>query len=78
MKQKIGSLIDSAGVGVCLAPGDMITDVVVIAKVVTGDGSVGVAMEVSEACSWLDTLGLMTAGFSIMRASSPLMRDERD
>lgn len=78
MRQKIGSIIDSSGVAVCLHEGDMITTVIVIAKVVTADGQVGVIMEDSEGCSWVDQLGLMTAACAIMRADSPIKRDDRE
>lgn len=74
-KRKIGDLIDSFGVLVRTDDGDMITDVVVIAKVVQADGSVAVAVASGETTSWLDQLGLIGAAMQIER-SNPIMRDE--
>ncbi|MFD9948764.1 hypothetical protein ACFWYW_47070 [Nonomuraea sp. NPDC059023] len=46
--QQIGSLIDQLGVKACLHKGDYVTDVIVIAKILSQDGRVGVAAFPSE------------------------------
>jgi len=47
-EQKIGQLLDTLGVTMCLDEGDMVTDVVVIMKVLEQDGTVNIGMTKSE------------------------------
>jgi hypothetical protein len=69
--EKIGLLLDSLGVTMQLREGDMVTDAVVIAKIVGGDGTVAVGMGLSESSSWLDQLGLIAAAADLVRNSGP-------
>lgn len=62
-----GQLLDSLGVTLDLGDGDIVPDAIVVAKVVEADGSVKVAIGSSEATTWLDELGLVTAASDIVR-----------
>lgn len=72
--QKIGNLLDQLGVTLEFDGGDMVTDVVILAKIVTSDGSVAVGIGTSESTSWLEQLGLLSAASDIMRANPPQFR----
>ena len=74
-KRKIGELIDSLGVLADLADDDMVTDVVVISKVVQSDGQVAISVETGEATTWFDQLALITAAVQIER-SNPITRED--
>jgi hypothetical protein len=60
-EQKIGQILDSLGVTMCLDPGDLVTDVVVIMKVVEEDGTVNIGVTKSEGTDWITKLGLLNA-----------------
>ena len=62
-----GQLVDSLGVKLPLNDGDLVTDAVLITKVIDKDGLVTVDVSSSEACSWLETLGLVTAANEIAK-----------
>jgi len=65
--QPVGDLLDSLGVTLHLNDGDMVPDVVVVAKVVDEHGEVSVGIGISESMSWVDQLGLLTAAADIAR-----------
>jgi len=60
-EQKIGQLLDTLGVTMILDEGDMVTDVVVIMKVLEPDGSVNIGITKSEGTDWITKLGLLDA-----------------
>jgi hypothetical protein len=57
----IGNIVDNLGTTMTIRDGDMVTDTVVIAKVVEEDGSVRLSMGWSEGMSWIERLGMLTA-----------------
>lgn len=59
--QKIGQLLDTLGVTMSLDEGDMVTDVLVIMKVVEADGTVNIGVTKSEGTDWITKLGLLDA-----------------
>lgn len=63
--RKIGDLVDASGVTLGLAPGDLVSDILVIAKVLRPDGQVTVCVGHSEGMDWLTQLGManVTAAF---------------
>ena len=65
--RKAGELIDALNVTLDIQDGDMVTDVVVLMKNVLADGAVSVVVATSEATSWLEQLGLITAASDIIR-----------
>lgn len=65
--QKVGVLLDNLGVTMALSDGDMVTDVVVIAKNVSAAGEVSLIIGKSEATSWIDEIGLIHAAVDVMR-----------
>jgi hypothetical protein len=63
----VGPILDGLGVVIDLADGDLVADALVIAKVVSDDGSVSVSLSTSDAMSWLDQLALVTAASDVVR-----------
>lgn len=57
---KIGQLVDSLGVVVDLDESDMVTDAIVILKVIEEDGSVNIVRGSSESLDWISAIGMMT------------------
>jgi hypothetical protein len=58
--RKIGDIADAHGVTIDLEDDDLITDVLVIAKVITTDGT-GLAVAASEGMDWITQLGMIHA-----------------
>jgi hypothetical protein len=67
MPQQIGQLLDTLGVEQDLEDGDLISDAIVISKVVDANGHLSLGIAVSESCSWIDQLGMLTAASDIIR-----------
>jgi hypothetical protein len=63
--QKIGQLLDTLGVSTNLSDGDMVTDALVILKVVKADGTVSLIKTTSEAVDWITAVGMLTAAAEI-------------
>lgn len=68
----IASRIDSMGVTLTLEDDDLVTDVVVIAKVIEADGTERLALTWSDGMSWLTRYGLLTAAVAIDNPLTPL------
>ncbi len=66
VEQPIGDLVDRLGVHLDLEDEDMVTDLIVTAKVSRSDGTVTVVTGRSEACSWYDQLALSNMGADIV------------
>jgi hypothetical protein len=64
---RIGQLLDTLGVEQDLEDGDLISDAVVVTKVVDANGRVSLGIASSESCSWIDQLGMLTAASDIVR-----------
>lgn len=65
--RKTGELLDALNVTLDIDDGDMVTDVVILAKNVMADGEVSLIIGKSEATSWLEQLGLVYAASDIIR-----------
>ncbi len=76
--QPIGPVLDGLGVTIDLADGDLVSDAVVIAKVVSADGDVTVALSSSESMSWLDQFGLISAANAVVSRERFETRDTDD
>ncbi len=76
--EAIGQLLDSLGVKHELDEGDMVTDAVVITKVVRADGSVRLGLTWSEGMSWIERLGMITAAKQIDSPMFSLADDDDD
>lgn len=63
----IGQTIDSLGLKVAMAADDMITNVVVLVKVVDRHGDVALVLASDVATTWLDQLGMIYAAADITR-----------
>lgn len=66
-EQKIGDLLDSLNTTLDLDSGDMVTDIIVIAKVVSAKGGVSIGIGQSESTTWLDELGLVHGALGIIQ-----------
>lgn len=66
-QSSVGELLDSLGVTLDLREGDMVADVVVIAKIVDSDGEPTVGIGSSEALTGLDQFALICAAREITR-----------
>jgi Flp pilus assembly CpaF family ATPase len=74
--QKIGDLMDRLGVTADLRDDDMISDIVVLMKVVAKDGTPSLGMGKSEGTSDMDEHALVLLAADIMRASGWRERDD--
>ncbi|WP_300680737.1 hypothetical protein [Nocardioides sp.] len=61
MSTPMGQLIDSLGVTHEPADGELISDVVVLLKVITPDGRVCLRQAWSEGMSWIERIGMLRA-----------------
>lgn len=68
-EKKIGELLDSLNATLDINDSDMVTDVIVIAKIVLPDGQVSVGIGKSETTTWLDQLGLIHGAIGIIGQS---------
>jgi hypothetical protein len=67
--RQVGELLDSLGTTLDIDDGDMVTDAIVIAKIVLPDGRVSLGIGKSESTTWLEQLGLVYAAADIIRQS---------
>ncbi|MGS2645848.1 hypothetical protein [Streptosporangium sp. G12] len=76
----LGSILDGLDIPLELNDGDLVSDALVIVKVLRPDGSVSLAITSSHSTSWLDRLGLITAANEIIRSdvSQPCACDDED
>ncbi|WP_329521175.1 hypothetical protein [Spirillospora sp. NBC_01491] len=68
-EQPADAVLQGLGLTLGLDDGDLVANAVVIAKVIDGDGDVGVVLSHSEGTSWLDQLALVTAASEIIRST---------
>lgn len=61
METTMGNLIDSRGLDLFLDEGDFVTDIVVVAEVMTEDGRKRLAVVADEHTNWLKEMGMLTA-----------------
>jgi hypothetical protein len=62
----MADLLTGRGVTIELDQGDMITDVVVLARISRTDGSTTLGLAISEGTSWLDQYGLVKAAGNVL------------
>jgi hypothetical protein len=78
-EQPIGPMLDGMGVTIDLEPGQQITEVVIIAKVVDfSSGNTAVGLYKSQGTDWVGQLGLMAAAQQIIDAGSVYCPDDDD
>lgn len=61
----LGDMLDKLGVRSGIAPDDLVTDAMVLLKVLEPDGSVRLAFAWSEGMSWIERLGMVTAAQAV-------------
>jgi cobalamin biosynthesis protein CbiD len=64
--QKIGHLVDGHGVTLDLEDADLVSDVLVVAKVSTTDGGTTIAIGASDGMDWVTQLGLVAAASRVI------------
>ena len=69
MAEPVGNLLDSLGVAYSPDEGELVSDALVIMKVVREDGSVGLRVAWSEGMSWVERLGMLHAAELFERPS---------
>lgn len=75
-EQQIGERIDAAGLTLDLDDDDLVSDYMVIAKVVRSDGQPTVAIGNSDGMDWLTQLGILAAANQIINTPSIDQEDE--
>jgi hypothetical protein len=73
-RRPVGDIIDGLGIGSRVADDEIVSDAVVIMKVVEADGTVRLAMASSLGSSWVERLGMLTAA---REAELACVRDAR-
>ncbi|MFG3173637.1 hypothetical protein ACGFZC_01035 [[Kitasatospora] papulosa] len=63
--QQIGQLLDSLGVTADLDDGDLVTDALVILKVLQPDGSIALSIGATDTRDWINQTGLLRAAIDI-------------
>lgn len=78
-KRPLSALLDGMDINISLQPGQQITEVVMIAKVVDFDsGTTQVGLYKSAGTDWVNQLGLMAAAQQIIDAGSIYCPDDED
>ncbi|MEU6725479.1 hypothetical protein ABZ917_17365 [Nonomuraea wenchangensis] len=78
MDQPAGPIIDGLGVTLDLDEGSLVSDVILIAKVVNPDGQSGLAIADSDALDWITQYGLIKAAERIIEAQQFLVVGDDD
>ncbi|MGW0780329.1 hypothetical protein [Streptomyces sp. NPDC002913] len=63
--QQIGQLLDTLGVTADLDDGDLVTDALVILKVLQPDGSIALSIGATDTRDWINQTGLLRAAIDI-------------
>ncbi|MFE9777711.1 hypothetical protein ACFYPA_06090 [Streptomyces sp. NPDC005775] len=63
--QPIGQLLDSLGVTADLDDGDLVTDALVILKVLQPDGSIALSTGATDTRDWINQTGLLRSAIDI-------------
>ena len=64
-EQQIGQLVDTLGITADLEEGDMVSEAVVILKVVQEDGSIAIAVGASDTRDWINQRGLLHSALEL-------------
>lgn len=63
--QQIGQLLDTLGVTADLDDGDLVTDALVILKILQPDGSIALSIGATDTRDWINQTGLLRAAIDI-------------
>ncbi|MEV6854705.1 hypothetical protein AB0M89_12960 [Streptomyces microflavus] len=74
--QQIGQLLDTLGVTADLDDGDLVTDALVILKVLQPDGSIALSIGATDTRDWINQAGLLRSAIDI--SEGRIRRDEDD
>ncbi|MFJ6239574.1 hypothetical protein ACIQH0_36440 [Streptomyces griseus] len=74
--QQIGQLLDTLGVTADLDDGDLVTDALVILKVLQPDGSIALSIGATDTRDWINQTGLLRAAIDI--SEGRIRRDDND
>lgn len=73
---KVGEILDGLGVRLRFDDGDLPESAVIIVKTISRDGGTSVGIGVSEGCTWVEQLGLITAARNIVEQEPLTNRDD--
>lgn len=65
-EHKVGEILDGLGVRLEFNDGDLPESAVIIVKTISRDGGASVGIGISENCTWIEQLGLITAARNIV------------
>lgn len=74
--QQIGQLLDTLGVTADLDDGDLVTDALVILKVLQPDGSIALSIGATDTRDWINQAGLLRSAIDI--SEGRIRRDDDD
>ncbi|MCO6011427.1 hypothetical protein NE236_41405 [Actinoallomurus purpureus] len=74
--QTAGQILDNLGVNLELDEGDLVSDALVLAKVIRADGEVTLLIVPSESLDWIAMRGMVYAADEILRQSPLEAPDE--
>lgn len=72
----VAALVEAQGVGIDLEDDDLVSGVVLLAKVIAADGEVSLTIGASDGMSWLDQLGLIAAADAVCREGGFRHKDD--
>ena len=67
--KSLGEIIDGLELKMNMREGDLMSDVIVLAKVIEADGKVRMSSAASPSTDWITRLGLATTAYEIERPS---------
>ncbi len=65
--KQIGVILDGLGVTLGMDEGDLVSDAVVLLKVVDAEGRVQLGLAYSEGCDWIEQRGMVHAAIEIIQ-----------
>ena len=68
-RRKLGELLDTLGVELEMDDGDLVSNAVVILKIIAEDGSIQLGIASSESLDWIAQLGLIEAARDVVRGA---------
>ena len=74
-EHKVGEILDGLGVRLEFNDGDLPESAVIIVKTISRDGRTSVGIGISENCTWIEQLGLVTAAKNIVE-QEPLVNGD--
>lgn len=65
--KSFGQIVDNLGIAVSLEPDELVSDALVLVKIVDAEGGIRMSTSWSEGMDWITRLGLVTAAYGAER-----------